>query len=106
MVRHSLNYIVIYRVVDKELQDNTKDQLLMCADVLIAFHRPGKYNIRLYGPFKYEVGQYDIAAHVLKNRYGNVGIHWYTAEYHTMTLKEIDEPKHEVPRTGSRYAPR
>ena len=71
------------------------DHLLQCCDVMIAYNRPAKYNLSLYGPTKYIIGpadKYLLAAHVLKNRYGEPSIQWYRADYATMTVVETSPP--------------
>jgi replicative DNA helicase len=71
------------------------DSLLQCADVMIAYNRPAKYNISYYGPTQYVIGptdKYLLAMHVLKNRYGEVGIQWYRANYAQMLVEEAAEP--------------
>jgi replicative DNA helicase len=71
------------------------DSLLQCADVMIAFNRPAKYNLSFYGPHQYIItpsDKYLLAMHVLKNRYGEVGIQWYNAEYSRMTIVEAAAP--------------
>ncbi len=68
---------------------------MQCADVVIAYNRPAKYNLSLYGPLKYIIqptDKYLIAAHVLKNRYGEAGVQWYRAEYAQMRFVETAEP--------------
>ncbi len=71
------------------------DYLLQCADVMIAYNRPAKYNLSLYGPLKYIIqpdDKYLLAMHVLKNRFGETGIQWYKAEYAHMTIVEAKAP--------------
>ena len=71
------------------------DALLQCADVMIAYNRPAKYNISDYGPHHFIItptDKYLLAMHVLKNRYGEVGIQWYRANYAQMLVEEADEP--------------
>ena len=71
------------------------DALLQCADVMIAYNRPAKYNISDYGPHHYMItpsDKYLLAMHVLKNRYGEVGIQWYRANYAKMLVEETIEP--------------
>lgn len=80
------------------------DYLLQCADVMIAYNRPSKYNISSYGPQKFIITPFDkflLAQHVLKNRFGEVGIHWYRAEYATMNVIEA-----KTPNTGSGFSAR
>lgn len=72
------------------------DYLHQCADVMIAYNRPAKYNLSLYGPLKYVIEPKDkflLAMHVLKNRFGEVGIQWYQASYATMSIVETYEPR-------------
>lgn len=71
------------------------DFLMQCADIMIAYNRPAKYNLSIYGPQKFKItplDKYLLAMHVLKNRYGEVSIQWYMADYATMSLKEVEEP--------------
>lgn len=71
------------------------DFLMQCADVMIAYNRPAKYNLSSYGPLKYVITPSDkflLAMHVLKNRFGTVGIEWYKAEYAIMSVVEAEEP--------------
>jgi replicative DNA helicase len=75
------------------------DSLLQCADVMIAFNRPAKYNLSDYGPNHYMItpsDKYLLAMHVLKNRYGEVGIQWYRANYAEMRIDETDEPNCKI----------
>jgi hypothetical protein len=62
---------------------------------MIAYNRPAKYNLSLYGPLKYIIqpdDKYLLAMHVLKNRFGDTGIQWYKAEYALMTIVEAKAP--------------
>lgn len=80
------------------------DFLLQCADVMIAYNRPAKYNINRYGPMKFilkETDKFLLAAHVLKNRFGDVGIHWYRAEYGKMRIVEAAEPVKDTAKFSS-----
>jgi len=73
------------------------DFLLQCADVMIAFNRPAKYNLGLYGPNKYIIDdKFLLAMHILKNRFGDVGIQWYRAEYAKMTIVEAPTPSTRI----------
>jgi replicative DNA helicase len=75
------------------------DYLLQCADVMIAYNRPAKYNITRYGPQKYIItplDKYLLAMHVLKNRFGETSIQWYKADYATMSVVETDTPDMEA----------
>jgi len=75
------------------------DYLLQCADVMIAYNRPAKYNISRYGPQKYIIGpsdKYLLAMHVLKNRFGETSIQWYKADYAKMEVVEAYEPDKET----------
>jgi replicative DNA helicase len=74
------------------------DYLLQCADVMIAYNRPAKYNLNLYGPLKYMLtaaDKYLLAMHILKNRFGETGIQWYRADYATMTVVETEAPEQQ-----------
>lgn len=69
------------------------DKLNMATDVLMAFNRPAKYNLKWYGPEKYIIEDKDVlAAHVIKNRAGVTDLIWFKADYSTMTFNEIPEP--------------
>jgi replicative DNA helicase len=71
------------------------DYLLQCADVMIAYNRPAKYNLSVYGPNRYQItplDKYLLAMHVLKNRFGELSIQWYKAEYATMNVVEAPSP--------------
>lgn len=71
------------------------DYLLQCADVMIAYNRPAKYNLALYGPNRFIIqptDKYLLAAHVLKNRFGDLSVQWYNADYPTMTITEASIP--------------
>lgn len=71
------------------------DWLMQCSDVVIAYNRPAKYNLSMYGPLKYHIMPHDkylLAAHVLKNRFGELSVQWYNADYSTMSLVEAPEP--------------
>jgi replicative DNA helicase len=75
------------------------DYLLQCADVMIAYNRPAKYNITRYGPQKYIITPFDkylLAMHVLKNRFGETSIQWYKADYATMSVVETTTPDMEA----------
>jgi len=72
------------------------DFLMQCTDVMIVYNRPAKYNLSIYGPLKYEItpnDKYLLAMHVLKNRFGTLGVQWYFADYSTMRLQSADTPK-------------
>lgn len=71
------------------------DWLMQGADVVIAYNRPAKYNLSMYGPLKHLIRPVDkflLAGHVLKNRFGNLSVQWYNADYSTMSLEEAPEP--------------
>jgi replicative DNA helicase len=75
------------------------DFLMQCADVMIAYNRPAKYNLSSYGPLRYIItptDKYLLAMHVLKNRFGSIGVHWYKADYPTMSLQEAPEPSQKA----------
>ena len=68
---------------------------MQCSDVVLAYNRPAKYNLSIYGPNKYKItpdDKYLLALHVLKNRFGELTIQWYRAEYEFMSLYEVDTP--------------
>jgi hypothetical protein len=62
---------------------------------MIAWNRPAKYNLALYGPNRFVItpsDKYLLAAHVLKNRFGDLSVQWYNADYPTMTITEAIMP--------------
>lgn len=72
------------------------DYLLQCADVMIAYNRPAKYNLAQYGPQKFAIepkDKYLLAAHIIKNRFGVTSIQWYKADYAKMSIEEAPTPK-------------
>lgn len=80
------------------------DYLLQCADVMIAYNRPAKYNLSLYGPQRYMISpadKYLLAMHVLKNRFGELSIQFYKADYATMSVQQVHEPRIAPTRTSS-----
>lgn len=77
------------------------DFLFQCADVMMAYNRPAKYQLRLYGPEKFIIEDDDkflLALHVLKNRFGTVGLQWYRANYAEMTIDESHAPRKQPPK--------
>ena len=73
------------------------DGLQKCSDIQLAFNKPSKYSLGLYGPHKYILTEADknlLACHVLKDRNGHEGgkIHWYEALYNEMKIVERDAP--------------
>jgi replicative DNA helicase len=80
------------------------DYLLQCADVMIAYNRPAKYNLSLYGPQRFVItpaDKYLLAMHVLKNRFGELSIQWYKADYATMSVLQVHEPSRAPSKTSS-----
>jgi replicative DNA helicase len=78
------------------------DSLLQCADVMIAMNRPAKYSINLYGPHQYIIEpsmENYLALHVLKNRFGDVSVQWYYANYSIMNLQEVAAPRKKPKKT-------
>lgn len=78
------------------------DSLLQCADVMIAMNRPAKYNISLYGPHQFIIEpsmENYLALHVLKNRFGDVSVQWYYANYKIMGLEEVPAPRKKPKKT-------
>lgn len=71
------------------------DYLQQCSDVMVAFNRPAKYNLAIYGPDKFILTSKDkflLAAHILKNRFGELEIQWYKAVYEKMNIEETNMP--------------
>ena len=72
------------------------DAFMQGVDVAIAYNRPAKYQLKYYGPESYILDisdKYLIAAHILKNRFGELGLHWYKADYAKMQFIEVEPPK-------------
>jgi hypothetical protein len=70
------------------------DALMQHADILIGANRPGMFNIRYYGPMRYQITtRYDTVFHMIKNRDGEAGqLLWFKFEGSTMSLEEMDTP--------------
>lgn len=74
------------------------DALLQHADVVFGINRPSKYNIRVYGPEKFQVSPKHLILHYLKNRNGQVGqFSFFEEDFEHMKIYEVDPP----PRTTS-----
>jgi hypothetical protein len=70
---------------------------MQCSDVVVAFNRPAKYNLKYYGPEKFVItNKFQLAMHIIKNRLGTTDIIWYYADYPNMTLHEIKEPEKAI----------
>jgi replicative DNA helicase len=73
------------------------DALLQHADLVLGINRPSKYNIRVYGPEKYQVNPKHIILHYLKNRNGQAGkFSFFEEDFEHMKLYEVDAPPRTV----------
>lgn len=69
------------------------DALLQHADLVIGLNRPGKQNIRYYGPERYIIESKEILVmHHLKARQGQTGLAFYNTDYAKMAIIDIDKP--------------
>jgi len=69
------------------------DALLQHADVVLGINRPSKYNLKVYGPDRYQVSPKHIIVHYLKNRNGQVGqFSFFEEDFEHMKIYEIDPP--------------
>ena len=73
------------------------DALLQHADLVLGINRPSKYNIRVYGPEKYQVNPKHIILHYLKNRNGQAGkFSFFEEDFEHMKLYEVEAPPRTV----------
>lgn len=73
------------------------DALLQHADVVFGINRPSKYNLRVYGPEKYQVGPKHIVIHYLKNRNGQAGqFSFFEEDFEHMRLYEVEPPARTI----------
>lgn len=69
------------------------DALLQHADLLVGINRPGKQNIKYYGPDRYIIEDRDILVlHFLKCRNGEVRMSFFRGEFSKMRIVEIHPP--------------
>ena len=70
------------------------DAVMQHSDILIGVNRPGMFNIRYYGPVRYQIQtRYDTVFHMIKNRNGEAGhLLWFKFNGGTMNLDEMDTP--------------
>jgi len=69
------------------------DALLQHADLLIGLNRPGKADIKFYGPDRYIIDhKYIIVMHFLKSRNGETGFAFFNGEFDKMRITEIPTP--------------
>lgn len=69
------------------------DAFMQCCDVVIAIQRPGKLQMRFYGPNRYII-QDDMVLvfHFLKVRNGDVRMSFFYGEFHKMRIVEMETP--------------
>jgi replicative DNA helicase len=73
------------------------DALLQHADLVFGINRPSKYNIKTYGPEKYQVTSKHIVLHYLKNRNGQAGqFSFFEEDFEHMKLYEVDPPPRTI----------
>jgi replicative DNA helicase len=73
------------------------DALLQHADIVLGINRPSKYNLRVYGPEKYQVSPKHIVVHYLKNRNGQAGqFSFFEEDFQHMRLYEVDPPPRTI----------
>lgn len=69
------------------------DALMQHADMVIGVNRPGKKNIKFYGPDKIPIADESILAwHFIKCRSGDTRISFFRAEFEKMQVVEIATP--------------
>ena len=73
------------------------DALLQHADLVFGINRPSKYNLRVYGPEKYQITRKHIVIHYLKNRNGEAGqFSFFEEDFEHMKLYEVEPPPRTV----------
>jgi replicative DNA helicase len=73
------------------------DALLQHADLVLGINRPSKYNIRVYGPEKFQVSPKHIVLHYLKNRNGQAGkFSFFEEDFEHMRLFEVEPPPRTI----------
>lgn len=73
------------------------DALLQHADIVLGINRPSKYNLRVYGPEKFQVGPKHIVVHYLKNRNGQAGqFSFFEEDFEHMKMYEVDPPPRTI----------
>ena len=73
------------------------DALLQHADIVLGINRPSKYNLRVYGPEKFQVSPKHIVVHYLKNRNGQAGqFSFFEEDFQHMKLYEVDPPPRTI----------
>ena len=73
------------------------DALLQHADLVLGINRPSKYNIKVYGPERYQVSNKHIVLHYLKNRNGQAGkFSFFEEDFEHMRLFEVEAPARTV----------
>ena len=69
------------------------DALLQHADTVVGLNRPGKQKIRFYGPDRYMIEDDKVLVlHFLKCRNGDARMSFFKAEFHRMTIVEMETP--------------
>lgn len=78
------------------------DALLMHTDFLVAFDRPGKRKIKIYGPDKYIIADKTILImHFLKARNTETQLSFFQADFDKMEIVEIPPPPTQLKRVST-----
>jgi replicative DNA helicase len=69
------------------------DGLVQHADLVVGINRPAKRFISYYGPDRYIIEDDNtLVLHWIKSRNGEVGMSFFKAEFHNMSISEMDTP--------------
>lgn len=73
------------------------DGLLQHADIVVGINRPAKRFIKYYGPDRYIIENDDtLVFHYIKSRNGEVGMSFFKAEFHNMSIAEMETPGQDI----------
>jgi hypothetical protein len=73
------------------------DGLLQHADIVVGINRPAKRFIKYYGPDRYIIENDDtLVFHYIKSRNGEVGMGFFKAEFHNMSIGEMETPGQDI----------
>ena len=69
------------------------DGLVQHADLVVGINRPAKRFINYYGPDRYIIEDDNtLVLHWIKSRNGEVGMSFFKAEFHNMSISEMETP--------------
>jgi len=69
------------------------DGLVQHADLVVGMNRPAKRFITYYGPDRYIIeDENTLVLHWIKSRNGETGMNFFKAEFHNMSISEMDTP--------------